>query len=310
METQGHIFPPYSFLSSRFTIRTPNGRRSAVCTLRNATRLLYAFAPHLSDLIVYPGAAKPLIRPSRADPEIHGKDGLGGVVGLPTFTSPAISSRLKASEGLKAIEGIANATRKAIVAGTKIHLVACGPLTNIALFISVYPELIAGIEEICFMGGGVGIGNRSPVAEFNILCDPEAAQIVVDADVRKVMIPLNPTTPLRETLSSLLSFFAESYRTTFGFIDGPPLHDALTIAYVSKPELFETIRYRVDVDCSTSLGVGQTVVDVFNYRTCEDNWGSAGKNVLVAIDVDVAGFFDVFFASVDRCDLTTPLNMV
>jgi len=277
----------------------------------------------------------------RADPEIHGEDGLGGVVGLPTFTSPAISSRLKASERLKAIEGIANATRKAIDAGTKIHLVACGPLTNIALFISVYPELIAGIEEICFMGGGVGIGNRSPVAEFNILCDPEAAQIVVDADVRKVMIPLNvthralltealqlklkgydaissritvtdakPTTPLRETLSSLLSFFAESYRTTFGFIDGPPLHDALTVAYVSKPELFKTIRYRVDIDCSTGLGVGQTVVDVFNYRTCEDNWGSAGKNVLVATDVDVAGFFDVFFASVDRCDLSTPLNMV
>jgi uridine nucleosidase len=91
----------------------------------------------------------------RADPEIHGKDGLGGVVGLPSFESPVISSRLKASEGLKAIEGLAKAVRKAISSGTKVHLVACGPLTNIALFISVYPELLAGIEEICFMGGGM-----------------------------------------------------------------------------------------------------------------------------------------------------------
>lgn len=96
-----------------------------------------------------------------------------------------------------------------------------------------------------------------------------------------------PKTPLRETLSSLLSFFAESYRTTFGFNEGPPLHDALTIAYVSRPELFKTIRYRVDIDCSTGLGVGQTVVDVFNYRTCDNSWGSTGRNVLVAVDVDV-----------------------
>jgi uridine nucleosidase len=106
----------------------------------------------------------------RADPEIHGEDGLGGVVGLPTFTSSAISSRLKASEGLKAIEGIANATRKAIDAGTKIHLVACGPLTNIALFISIYPELIAGIEEICFMGGGTSCG-RSTKDTIDIVRD-------------------------------------------------------------------------------------------------------------------------------------------
>lgn len=66
-----------------------------------------------------------------------------------------ISTRLEASEGLKAIEGLADAVRKAINSGTKVHLVACGPLTNIALFISVFPELLAGIEEICFMGGGM-----------------------------------------------------------------------------------------------------------------------------------------------------------
>ena len=46
-----------------------------------------------------------------------------------------------------------------------------GPMTNLAVLLTVHPELIECIEEIVFMGGGVGIGNRSAVAEYNILCD-------------------------------------------------------------------------------------------------------------------------------------------
>lgn len=62
----------------------------------------------------------------------------------------------------------------------KVTLVATGPLTNVALFCSLYPELILGIEEIVFMGGGVGLGNRSAVAEFNILCDPGETPSLTD----------------------------------------------------------------------------------------------------------------------------------
>ena len=46
-----------------------------------------------------------------------------------------------------------------------------GPMTNLAVLLTVHPELVECIEEIVFMGGGVGIGNRSAVAEYNILCD-------------------------------------------------------------------------------------------------------------------------------------------
>lgn len=66
MEMQGNIPQPvFSSVSTILTIKVLHGGFSAVCTLRNATRLLYAFAPHLSSLIVHPGASKPLIRPSR-----------------------------------------------------------------------------------------------------------------------------------------------------------------------------------------------------------------------------------------------------
>lgn len=136
---------------------------------------------------VYPGATKPLIRLARHDPEIHGVDGLGGVENLPPADHPAVLNALDHPDGVvKAIDGIANAVCEQWKngAGTQITLIATGPMTNIALFVSVYPELLAGIgecmgfcdvsinymadfivtEEFIFMGGGVGMGNRSSSA--------------------------------------------------------------------------------------------------------------------------------------------------
>jgi hypothetical protein len=49
-------------------------------------------------------------------------------------------------------------------AGSKVTVVASGPLTNVALFVSVYPRLLDAVERIVFMGGGIGVGNRSAVA--------------------------------------------------------------------------------------------------------------------------------------------------
>jgi len=172
------------------------------------------------------------------------------------------------------------------------------------------------------------------------MCDPEAAQIVLDAPVKKTMIPLNvthtaimtkqlhsklllgsdnstiladgvlpkPSSSLRYTLSTLISFFADSYRSTFGFLEGPPLHDALTIGYISRPELFMCQRHRVDVELCGTHTSGETVVDIWRYRSCDDSWGWRGKNCLVAESIDVDGFFDLFLGCVSQCDKVSPLN--
>lgn len=160
-------------------------------------------------------------------------------------------------------------------------------------------------------------------AEFNVLCDPEAAQIVLNAPVKKTMIPINvthtaivthdihskilggstyngftvppPISNLRYTLSTLITFFADTYKHTFGFRNGPPLHDALTIAYIVHPEYFTCRRYRVDVELSGSHSLGQTVVDMWNYsRAQEDSWGSEGKNCLVAESLNVGTLISNF----------------
>ena len=94
-------------------------------------------------------------------------------------------------------------------------------------------------------------------------------------------------TGLRHALMTLIRFFAESYKSTFGFVDGPPIHDALTVAYVSNPELFTATRYRVDVELAGTHTIGETVVDVWNYLPTDETWGSTGKNCLVTQAVHV-----------------------
>ncbi len=71
-----------------------------------------------------------------------------------------------------------------------------GPCTNIAMLIKLHPELVSHdyVEQIVLMGGSAGgAGNRGPLAEFNILVDPEAAAIVFNAPVKVVMAGLNVT---------------------------------------------------------------------------------------------------------------------
>ncbi|KAH7922964.1 Inosine/uridine-preferring nucleoside hydrolase [Leucogyrophana mollusca] len=324
-------------------VSSVHGNSSAYWTSKNAARCLHAFgAPN--DVLVYPGAAKPLTRKVLYASDIHGEDGLGGVIGLLDPLSDELQSLYATrADGtpINALEGMAEAVRKAWDkgAGQQVTIVSCGPMTNIALFVSVYPDLLCAIEEFVFMGGGVGMGNRTSAAEFNIVCDPEACQIVLECDVKKVMMPLNVThtaivtkdlhcqlrspdsssplkdeelppskTNLRNMLSTLIVFFAETYRTTFGFQEGPPLHDALTIAYVANPELFKTKRHRVDVELHGEHTAGETVVDMWDYRSCDDTWGVNGKNCLVVEAVEVNQFFDMLFKCIAECDKVSPLN--
>ncbi|KAL0950277.1 hypothetical protein HGRIS_010257 [Hohenbuehelia grisea] len=149
-------------------ISTTHGNTSSHCTALNAARCLHAFGAD-RQIRVYPGASKPLILPVKYDAEIHGEDGLGGVEGLLPQDDPSLLDWFaKDSEGatIRALEGMATSIRTTWNkgAGSKVHVVATGPMTNIALFVSAYPDLLHAVEEFVFMGGGVGVGNRSPAA--------------------------------------------------------------------------------------------------------------------------------------------------
>lgn len=78
----------------------------------------------------------------------------------------------------------------------EITIVAVGPLTNVAIAIRMYPEIIGQIKELVIMGGAIGSlprgdGNITPSAEFNFWADPEAARIVMHSGAPITLLPLN-----------------------------------------------------------------------------------------------------------------------
>ncbi len=70
---------------------------------------------------------------------------------------------------------------------------AIGPLTNIALLLTQYPECVFNIRRLVIMGGSAGRGNFTPNAEFNIAIDPEAAAKVFHSGLEIVMCGLDVT---------------------------------------------------------------------------------------------------------------------
>ncbi|GAA6062780.1 hypothetical protein JCM10212_006893 [Sporobolomyces blumeae] len=319
----------------------------------NCVRILCSFGTpeQIARIPVCQGAAGPLVQDAKAHSFVHGIDGLAGVEGLLDPSHPVVAAKLAEALKANAVVGIADACR-ALPPGVKLDLVATGSMTNIALFARVFPDLLYDkVERIVAMGGAEGRGNKSPVAESNVLCDAHAASIVFDLNLPVVLCPLNlthtalftpdihrmllcgstrlpdtpPRTPtrdghpvraattLRHALSTNLWFFAEAYKAKYG-MPGPPLHDALTIAYISNPELFTASRYRVDVELTGFHAFGSTVVDLWDYKAGEldhdpSSWGRHGKNVLLLDSVDVSTFWlDVFLRTVERADRVVPIN--
>src|SRR5712692_3104842 len=121
---------------------------------------------------VYRGVAAPLLRPLETAQNVHGQDGMGDI-GLP------LSGRMPA-EG-HAVDVLRETIRR--YAGD-ITLVTLGPLTNVALALLQDPSLAGKVKECVMMGGiGQGYGNVTPVAEYNIWVDPEAAKVVFSSSM-------------------------------------------------------------------------------------------------------------------------------
>ena len=257
-------------------------------TQRNA-RIMCELAGK-TDIPVFAGCDKPMRHELITAENVHGKTGIDGVdvyePAMPLQDQHAVDFII---ETLMAAED------------ESITLVPTGPLTNIGQALSQQPGIRPKIREIVMMGGAMREGgNTTPSAEFNILEDPHAAQLVMQCGRPLTVVPLDVThqvlvsrdrleqirqinSPVGEAVVGMMEFFNRFDSEKYGS-DGAPLHDPCTIAYLLKPELFTGKMCNVEIETGSPLTRGHTAVDF---------WGVSDrvKNANWLYKVDADGFF-------------------
>jgi inosine-uridine nucleoside N-ribohydrolase len=268
-------------------VTTVHGNQTLEKTTANALKVL-EFAGR-SDVPVAAGADRPLRREQFVAEYVHGESGLDGPALPPPSGKPV---------DRHAVDFIAD-----LVLGSPepVTLVPTGPLTNIGLFLARYPEVAERVARIVLMGGAIGEGNVTPAAEFNIWCDPEAADRVFSSGLDVTMIGLDVTHKalvgpahaeqlgasgrVGAMVAELLEFYGRFHRETYGW-DGSPIHDAVALAHAFRPGLVETRRTGVRVDCEGELGRGRTNADLYGRMGWE-------PNAHVGVDIDADGFIEL-----------------
>lgn len=217
------------------------------------------------DVPVARGAEMPLVEKPRNSSNVHGDDGLAGFMFEP---DPEKCADLPSAIDL--YRSILEKKSEPVV------FVALAPLTNLALFIRSFPSLAKKIDGIVFMGGAIGAGNASSVAEFNVWHDPEAAHIVLTSGIPVTMYSLDAFNGVEVTpqeiedlnkneLTLVLSRLLNFERTLSDGSRGPRfglIGDAGALISAVEPQLAISRQLPIHVNLSPGIGRGQTQADL------------------------------------------------
>jgi purine nucleosidase len=227
--------------------------------------------------------------------DVHGESGLDG----PELPEPDVELDARPAVELIAAELDA--------ADEPLTILATGPLTNVAAAIERAGR--ERIREVVWMGGSTERGNRTPYAEFNAWVDPDAAAAVLASGVPFTMVGLNLThqalattqviarmrdlgTRLGDTVAGWFEFFGGTYRSLFG-AGAPPVHDPCAVALVAEPGVVRCVDAFLAIETEGRWTRGATVADLGG------RYGHA-PNARIAVELDVARFWDVVVAAVRR----------
>ena len=286
-----HASPEIELLA----VTTVGGNQTLTKVTNNAQRIATVYG--MQGVPIASGCDRPLVRKPEVAPGQHGESGLDGVE-LPE-PQPLVNQH--------AVDLIID-TIMSHEPG-EITLVPTGPLTNIAMAVRKEPRIVERVREVVLMGGGYHVGNWSPVAEFNIKVDPEAAHIVFNEPWEVVMVGLDLTHqalatdeitakiqklggPVAQFVLDLFVFFRKAYQDSQGF-DYPPVHDPCTVAYLIDPSIVKTVRVPINIELRGELTVGMTVAD-FREPAGEECHTKA------ATDLDFERFWELVIDSIDR----------
>jgi purine nucleosidase len=211
------------------------------------------------------GAPRPLLRDPVTAEDFHGTTGLGDIA----FPAP--------EHGMSETHSVNMIVEQCRAATPhSIKMIVTGPMTNLALALTMAPDIAEGLSEIVLMGGAHKEGgNITPYAEFNIYADPHAAATVFNVGIPIRCLSLDVTHFVRATAQRIqdvrgidnpqadiagdllqascsLEFSAKGDRDA-------PLHDPTTIIAVTRPDLFTGRRAKVEVVTEAGAQFGRTI---------------------------------------------------
>lgn len=263
------------------------GNQTLEKTSRNALNLVQYLGTQVP---VYAGCGRPMIREKIVAADIHGTTGLDG----PVF--PPLERSLEPEHAVNFI------IRILMESDGDITMVTTGPMTNLAMAIRMEPRIVDKIRRIVLMGGSYTNGNVTPAAEFNIIADADAAYVCFTAGRPITMIGLDVTRKVlcypnivermgkvgnkaSQLFVDLMAHFCKSQKEVFGW-EGGPLHDPCTIAWLIDPTVITTKPMNAQVDIRSTSSYGRTNCDFFGYQKLP-------ATADVAVDVDVEKFWNI-----------------
>jgi inosine-uridine nucleoside N-ribohydrolase len=274
-------------------VTTGAGHLDSERTARNAATVLALAAAH--DVFVTRGAASPLVRERLIAAVLDMDKGLDRE--RPDLPAAEIARTTTSAETIADF-----ASRSA-----GLTIVTTGPLTNLALALKSRPAIAGRLDRIVTLGGAWGLGNKTAAAEWNILCDPEAAAIIFGSGVPITLIPIDAASQVviddwlvaaieakGGALALLAGELLRSLRSAhrpglFGPADAP-LNDPLAILVAAIPSLVRSVKARVDIELCGRFSYGRTVVDFS---------GKSGQpaNCDVVVEFDVSATRRAFVAA-------------
>lgn len=189
-----------------------------------------------------------------------------------------------------------------------------GPMTNLALAVSIDPEFAALAKELVFMGASLNPQTSDPEFvngprhEFNIWFDPEAAHIVLRAPWKKIVctpVDISVRTSMSTALvdrvkagNSPAAHYIGTYTRRYGEYNY--LWDELAAAAWLDPSVITKKETRfMDVDLDPGAGYGNILT-----WTERDKPKIEAQPVEIQVDLDPEKFYKMF---VDLLTAPTPL---
>lgn len=273
------------------------------------------------DVPVHAGAWRPIVGNAKADMEapVHFEKRLVARFGerLAKFNAPAPPPH-RPPGAAHAVDFIIDTVLRR---PGEITLVTTGPTTNAAMALLQEPRLTAALKKLLVLGGTFTTpGNMTPLSEYNIWADPEAARIVLNADCPKVLVPLDvcednrvaDSMLTRDDLADLESaardnpvvafivdrfpIYIDIWREFFDLV-GFPMDDVITVALAVAPDLVTTTPpLFCDVVLENGIARGQTVA----YRGRQILPGGGPRTTRIATSLDGKRFLEIFKSTIAR----------